>query len=115
MTVDDYFADGLGTELERPVFDAVIDVVAHIGAVLIEPVSVGIFIKRPDGSRYLQLRPMKRWVALSFSLDRKLTHPKVSRKPVDYAGRWFHVLNVDGPAAIDETVAEWLGEAYRTG
>ena len=45
---------------------------------IIEAVSVGIFFKRSRS--FAQLRPMQRWVALSFSLPRAVRHPPVGRK-----------------------------------
>ncbi len=62
MTLDEYFATG--PSHERPVFDAVYEYLSTLGPVHVEPVSVGIFIKT-SGS-FVELRPMTRWVAMSF-------------------------------------------------
>ena len=74
MLLDDYFSTG--PERERPIFDAVMAHLATLGPVHVEPVSVGIFIKR-SGS-FLELRPMTRWVALG--LDRKSTRLNSSHR-----------------------------------
>ena len=81
-----------------------------LGPVHVEPVSVGIFLKK-SGS-FVELRPMTRWVAMSFPLPRKLTHPKIARKPIEAGRRMFHVVNLRGPEDVDDDVKAWLTEAY---
>ena len=69
MTIADYFLTG--PPFERPVFDAVVAHMASVGPVHVEPVSVGIFLKR--SRTFAELRPMTKWVAVSFRLTRKVT------------------------------------------
>ncbi len=76
MTLDEYFSTG--PEHERPVFDRVMDHLRHVGPVHVEPVSVGIFLKR--SGTFAELRPMKKWVALSFSLPRPVKHKSITRQ-----------------------------------
>jgi hypothetical protein len=108
MTIEDYFETG--PVWERPIFEAVMAHLDTVGPVHVEPVSVGIFLKRAQS--FAQLRPMTKWVALSFGLHRRITSPKISRKVIPYGNRFHHVLNVRGPEDIDEDVREWLTEAY---
>lgn len=108
MTLEEYFSTGPARE--RPIYDAVRAHLDSLGPVHVEPVSVGIFMKAPR--LVCQLRPMTRWVALSFSVDRVLTDPRISRKPIPYSGRWFHVVNLTGPDDVDDAVRGWLTEAY---
>lgn len=108
MTLDEYFATG--PPHERPVFEAVIRHLATVGPVHVEPVSVGIFLKR--ARTFAELRPMQRWVAVSFSLPRRVTHPTIVRKVVPYGGRYFHIANVAGPADLDDRLCDLLTEAY---
>ena len=108
MTLDEYFSTG--PPFERPVFEAVLAHLETLGPVHVEPVSVGIFLKK-SGSLF-ELRPMTRWVALSFPLDRKVTHPKIARKPFEAGRRVFHVVNLRGPDDVDDDVKAWLTEAY---
>lgn len=113
MTLEDYFSTG--PERERPIFDAVW---AHLSTlesddgddVYVEPVSVGIFFK--GRSVFAQLRPMTKWVALSFNLDRRLTSNRLSRKVVAHGSRFYHVVNVEGPEQIDDQIIDWLTEAF---
>lgn len=108
MSLDEYFATG--PPFERPIFEAVLEHLESLGPVHVEPVSVGIFIKN-HGS-LVELRPMRQWVALSFPLHRRVEHPKIARKPIVAGTRIFHVVNLRGPDDLDDTVRDWLTEAY---
>lgn len=108
MTLDEYFSTG--PDFERPIFDAVLAHLESIGPVFVEPVSVGIFLKRSGG--FAELRPKTKWVALSFSLPRKVTHPLIVRKPLPHGERYFHVANLREPGEFDGQLRGWLTEAY---
>ena len=108
LTLAEYFASGPAHE--RPVFDAVIAHLETVGPVHLDIVSVGIFLKNPR--KFAELRPKDRWVALSFSLGRRATHPTITRKVVAHGGRFWHVANVAGPAEFDDDLADLLTEAY---
>lgn len=108
MTLEDYFSTG--PPHERPVFDAVMGRLDGVGPIHIEPVSVGIFLKRTQ--TFAQLRPMTRWVALSFSLPRRVEHQRITRKVEQYHGRYYHVANLRGPDDVDDRIGDWLVEAY---
>jgi hypothetical protein len=108
MTIDAYFATG--PEHERPIFDEVMHHLSTVGPVHVEPVSVGIFLKR--ARTFAELRPMRHWVALSFSLTRQVHHPTIVRKVVAYHGRQFHIANIARPGDIDDDIRSWLTEAY---
>jgi hypothetical protein len=108
LSLEEYFATG--PERERPIFEAVMAHLMTLGPVHVEPVSVGIFIKK-SGS-FIELRPMARWVALSFSLPRRVTDPRIARKPVPYGGLTYHVVNLRGPEDVDDDVRAWLTESY---
>ena len=64
MSLDEYFSTG--PVHERAIFEAVMEHLRKIGPVHVEPVSVGIFLK--GRRKFAELRPMQRWVAVSFSL-----------------------------------------------
>ena len=108
MTLDEYFSTGPAHE--RPVFDAVMSHVKTLGDVHVEPVSVGIFLKSPR--KFAELRPMQRWVSLSFSLNRRASHRAIVRKVIPYGGRCFHVANVATPADFDDDLRALITEAY---
>ena len=111
MTIDEFFADS--PPYERPIYEAVHDHLASIGEVYVEAVQVGIFFK--NGPVFAELRPKKKWVALTFHLPMKLDHPRLSRKVISAGGpgsRWYHVVNVADVSEIDDTILDWLTEAY---
>lgn len=108
MTVDDYFSTG--PPHERPIFEAVIASLETVGPVHIEAVSVGIFLKNPR--KFAELRPMQRWVALSFSLSRSREHRSIVRKVMPYGGRYYHTANLATPDEFDAVLAAMLAEAY---
>jgi hypothetical protein len=108
MTVDEYFATG--PPHERPVYEAVVGYLRTLGPIHVEPVSVGIFLKA-SGS-FVELRPMTKWVAMSFPLPRRVAHPLIARKPVDTGRKVFHVVNLHGPDDLTDEVRDWLAESY---
>ena len=108
LSLDEYFATGPAHE--RPVFDAVMDHVSSLGPVHADVVSVGIFLKNPR--KFAELRPMQRWVAVSFALPHRARHPTITRKVVEYAGRYWHTANVASPDEVDDALRDLLSEAY---
>lgn len=109
MSLEEYLSTG--PPFERPVFEAVMAHLETLGPVHVEPVSVGIFVKK-SGS-FLELRPMARWVALSFRVPYRIRHPKIARKPVPAGELTFHVVNLRGAEDVDDDVRSWLADSYR--
>lgn len=107
MTLEEYFSTG--PERERPIFEAVKAHLDTIGPVHVEPVSVGIFIKR--GRTFAELRPKQKWEALSFVLPRSVDHSKIARR-MQSGNRTYHVVNLRGPEDVDDDVCAWLTESY---
>jgi hypothetical protein len=108
MTLEDYLATG--PPHERPVVEAVLAGLADVGPIHIEPVSVGIFLKR--SRTFAELRPMTKWVAVSFALERTLTSQRIARKVYDGGRSRYHVVNVRTPDEVDDQLIEWLTEAF---
>jgi len=108
MSLEEYFATG--PPHERPVFEAVLAHLETLGPVHVEPVSVGIFLKRDRP--FAELRPMVRWVSLSFALSRVVADPKISRRVAGSARRTHHIVRLHTPADVDDDVRAWLTESY---
>lgn len=108
LSLEEYFETGPAHE--RPIFDVVMAHVRSLGPVHADIVSVGVFLKNPR--KFAELRPKDRWVAISFSLRRRATHPTITRKVVPYGNRYWHVANVSEPDQVDEALLELLTEAY---
>ena len=107
MTLDEYFSTG--PERERAIFEVVRDHLESLGPVHYEAVSVGILFKR--ARTFVELRPMVKWEALSFGLNRTVDHPRIARK-MKGGPRTYHVVNIREPAEVDDQVREWLTESY---
>jgi hypothetical protein len=108
MTLDEYFSTG--PERERPIFEAVMAHLDTLGPVHVEPVSVGILLKRSQG--FAELRPMVRWVALSFALPHPVDNPKITRRMPGSRGQTWFVVRLSSPEDVDDDVRAWLTEAY---
>jgi Domain of unknown function (DUF5655) len=109
MTVEAYFAAG-GPERERPIFEAVLAFAETLGSVLVEPVAVGIFLKR--ARTFVELRPRTKWIELSFGLHRKIDHSRISKIIGVSGGRTFHAVRLATPEDVTEPVTDWITEAY---
>jgi len=108
ITLEDYFATALPHE--RPVFDAVHGFLSTLGPIHVEPVGVGIFLKK-RGS-FVELRPKSKWVAMSFPLPRRVRHPRITRKPIEAGMAIWHYANLRSPDDLDESLQEILAESY---
>lgn len=108
MSLDEYFSTG--PERERPIFEAVMAHLDTVGMVHVEPLSVGIYLKRSQ--TFAVLTPMTKWVALGFSLARVAHGPQLSRKVQTYGLHSWHTVNLRAPDDLDDQVLDWLTEAY---
>ena len=108
ITLEDYFATALPHE--RPVFEAVYGFLSTLGPIHVEPVGVGIFLKK-RGS-FVELRPKSKWVAMSFPLPRRVRHPRITRKPIETGMAIWHYANLRSPDDFDEALQEILAESY---
>ena len=53
-----------------------------------------------------------KWVASSFGLPRTVHHPLITRKVIEYNGRYHHVVNLRSADDLDDDIRDWLTEAY---
>lgn len=107
MTIEEYFATG--PPFERPVYEAVMSHLDTVGDVHVEPVSVGIFLKR--SRTFSELRPKVRWVAVSFGLPHRVEHSRIARVMPSGRTTW-HVVNVRSADEVDDQLCDWLTEAW---
>jgi hypothetical protein len=108
MSLDEYFATALPHE--QPVFNAVYDYLGSLGPIHIEPVGVGIFLKK-RGS-FVELRPKTTWVAMSFPMPRRVRHPRITRKPIETGLAIYHYANLRTPEDLDGDLRDLLAESY---
>lgn len=108
MSVDEFFharPDG-----DREVFDAVLARLDDLGEVYVEPVSVGILLKRVR--TFAELRPRKGHLALWIMLGRPLDGSRIVRRLRPSANRYASVIELPDVGAVDDELAAWLAEAY---
>jgi hypothetical protein len=110
MSVEEYFSTG--PPWERPIYERVVAHVSALGPVHADAVQVGIFLMNPR--KFAELRPMTKWVAISFSLGRRASHSTITRKVNEYNGRYWHVCNVSDASQIDDALLDLLTEAYQS-
>lgn len=108
MSVEEYFASGPAHE--RPIFEAVMARLAGVGPVHVEPVSVGIFLKRSQS--FAQLRPRDRWTNLGLTLPDAATSTRLGSRMAAGAGRVHAIVRLRSPAEVDDEVAPLLHTAY---
>jgi hypothetical protein len=108
MELEEYLASG--PPHERPIVEAVLALLDDaVGPVHVEPVSVGVFLKR--SRTFAELRPMVRWESLSFSVTRRIEDARITRR-MGNPPRLYHVVRLWSPDDVDEQVRDWLVEAY---
>jgi hypothetical protein len=108
LSVDSYFA--ARPPAEREIFEAVREHLESLGPVIVEPVGVGILFK---GRRtFVELRPKTKWVDLSFGLERRAEHLRITRTTRTQTGRTYHGVRIRSVEDIDDQVRQWLTESY---
>jgi len=107
MSVDDYLATA--PDHERPVAQALIAHAATLEDAVVEPVSVGLILKRR--STFAMARTMTRWVSLGISLPRVATDPAPDRKVQQHSAAYHHVYNVRSVDDLAPLLA-LIDEAY---
>lgn len=112
LTLDQFF------DSSRPEAEPIFRVVnAHLetldGELIVDPLQKKLLLK--NGPTFASLDSMTKWVALGFTLRRKVASPRFSRKVSEMSGRFYHVMNLTGPEQIDGEVLEWLTEAFYKG
>lgn len=108
MTMDDWLATS--PAYERPVALRLIELVHPWPDAIIEPVQVGLFLKRR--STFAQLRTMTKWTALTIKLPGEVTVPQPSRRVQRLGSRWFHTYNLTDEAGLTADLESMVEEAY---
>jgi hypothetical protein len=114
VTVDEFL--DASPDFIGPVFERVhehlvaVDREADGGTLIVDPLATKVLFK--NGPTFCILEVKTRWVAVGFSLRRRLDSGRLSRKVADYGSKFFHVINVADPELIDDEFRAWLTEAY---
>ncbi len=99
-----------------PVFHRVHDhlVTVNDGSLIVDPLLNKKLLFK-NGPTFCILEVKTKWVAVGFSLRRKLESGRLSRKVLDYGDKYFHVINVIDADDVDDEFCDWLTEAYHHG
>ncbi|WP_370327145.1 DUF5655 domain-containing protein [Euzebya sp.] len=108
MTLEEWLATS--PPHERPVAERLIEAVAELPDAWVEPVQVGLFVKR--SSTFCALRTMTRWTALSLKLPRVVTAPEPDRKVQSQGIVHHHTWNLRRPEDLTDELIGLLGESY---
>jgi hypothetical protein len=109
MSLDEYLATG--PPHEPPVVEAVLGHLSALGGDLhVEPVSVGILLKR--GRSFGELRPMVRWEALSLRLPSSVRDDRLTRRQPMAGDRVWTTVRLPTPDDVNDQVRDWLTMAY---
>ncbi len=107
-TLDAWFADR--PPEHRRICDLIIDHLWELGPIDVDPVDVGVLIKR--SRTFVELRPRRGHLALSFMLSRRVEDPRIFKRLSPSATRHAHFVELAEPSDVDDQLREWLTEAY---
>lgn len=112
LTLDEFFASARPEA--QPIFEVINQHMESLdGDLIVDPLDKKILFK--NGPTIAILDSMTKWVALGFTLRRKVASKRFSRKVTDYQGKYYHVLNLTEPEQVDGEVLDWLTEAFYKG
>ncbi|HWO09116.1 MAG TPA: DUF5655 domain-containing protein [Polyangiaceae bacterium] len=94
----------------RAIYRAVLRRLQTLGELDVDPVQVGIMIKRHR--TFCELRPKRAGVELSFKLSRPLAHARIRRSLRCSTHRQAHFVLLTSPREVDAELLGWLAEAY---
>ncbi len=98
------------TEPQRRAAEAVLAIARAIDGLVIEAVSVGVFIKRERS--IVELRPRAKWLQLSFMTSAPIASPRIARTAT--WGRWTaHFVRLRDGGDVDRELRAWLRQALR--
>lgn len=110
ITIEEFFAGAL--PVAEPIFHRVHDHLRSLegGDLIVDPLVGKVLFK--NGPTFCVLDSMKKWVALGFTIYRRLPPDRFSRKIAEYQGRFHHVMNLTDVEQIDDDVLGWLAESF---
>ena len=108
VSPDAYFAKL--SAADREIYSLIADHLLDLGKIVIEPVGVGILFKR--GRTFVELRPRRVGMVLSFVCNRAVPNTRVSRHLRMSSGRVANFVPLRRAVEVDETLLEWLTESF---
>ncbi len=109
LTLDDYLARQPAEF--RTTYKAVLRALAKLGPLDVDPVDVGIMIKRKR--TFCELRARRDAVELSFKLSQPLSAPRIRKTIHSSTHRLVHFVDLRSPRDVDSELVAWLARSYR--
>jgi hypothetical protein len=97
-------------EGHRRAAEAVLAVARAIDGLVVEAVTVGVFIKRERS--IVELRPKTKWLRLSFVTEARIASDRISRT-AEWSGRHAYFVRLHDASDVDRELRGWLTEALR--
>jgi hypothetical protein len=107
-TVEETFA---GHKPEyRLIYDEIMAHLESLGPVHADAVQVGVFLKAAD--KIGEIRPKARSLQLYLSMPRTIEDPRIARRMRTAADKVGHIIKLTQLSDVDDTLLDWLTEAY---
>lgn len=107
-TVDECFAGR--NPVQREIYDLIIEHLQALGPVHIDAVQVGVLLKHER--KLAELRPKARSLELSLVLPHDLRDARIARSIRTSADTVAHFIKLTTVDQVDDTLRDWLSEAY---
>ena len=107
-SVQDWLSDRAPEAVE--VVEAVRRHVETLGEAYLEATRDAVMVKRARTFAEVKIRPHR--TELSFIVSRRVDDPRVVRTLDLTRTRIVHVVELSGPADVDQQILDWLTEAY---
>lgn len=91
-------------------YQAMVDHLGTLGPVHVDPVRVGVFLRRVR--KFAEVRPKARSLSLALWLPRTVDHPRVARRIQVSTDRVVHMVKLTAVEQVDDQLRAWLTESY---
>jgi len=108
LALDEYL--GRQPPAHVPIYRAALACLAALGELDVDPVDVGIMVKRTR--TFCELRPKRDGVEMSFKLSRSLADARIRRVIRSLTHRTAYFVLLRSAADVDDAIGGWLAEAY---
>ena len=94
----------------RAIYDAIVDHLNTLGEIHLDPVRVGVFIRRTR--KLAEIRPRAKGVSLGLALPERDEHARFLATKYSIGERSWQSLTLRSPGDVDDRVREWLTAAF---
>jgi hypothetical protein len=95
---------------QRAIYDAIFEHVSSLGAVHVDAVQVGVFLK--SDRKFCDLRPKTRWLQCGLYMPYVIDDPRVARSFRLSELRCISIMKLRTVDDVDGQLCEWLSDAF---